>query len=469
MIVGGRRPMVRSIVAVIDNDNPTPDSVYPTSASLLDPLSAPRLAEFRKEIRERFSIGYPRILCAGCRQPVYVSLEGSGVTQNRDGKDAFFAHHAGTAIQCEWGTTSQRLATIDRNRFNGATEGPQHIRLKNMLARILHEDQHFQDVRVESVIMRCNEWRKPDVSAVFENKRVAFELQLSTTHLPVLVDRENFYKKNNMRLMWLTSASKDNMDLSRQVFQDIYWNNQEQIFAVDEQALEQTKISGVLHLWNLRIVPELNSKGLAPKWRKTLVSRNQIDWNTSSGHPVVHEKEYGEKARELVLERFRDPLAKFIDELGKGRENGHLFAGKAWNEIASQINAIKWNEAEFDGAFGAFGVLASVAAGKKLDSSRYGKDKLVDIINNFLEQNSSRKWTNILQQIARAYDHNDLISRASTQKKIDRNRRENQPDLQRKYKPMLEIIFSRAARYWIGNPPKIDVTSLAKHGKHAEQ
>ena len=49
---------------------------------------------------------------------------------------------------------------------------------------------------------RC-EWRKPDVKALYGDKFIAFEIQLSTTFLSVIVERREFYLKNNALIFWI--------------------------------------------------------------------------------------------------------------------------------------------------------------------------------------------------------------------------------------------------------------------------
>lgn len=128
-----------------------------------------------------------------------MSLSGAGDAEGRDGRDAFFAHHARTAEDCEWGTGGENLRDIDRQKYGGATEGIQHQRPKAMLAFVLEADPTFSEVQVEHVISQPPQWRKPDVAAAFLNGLVAFGLQLATTPLPDIVAREAFYERHGVR------------------------------------------------------------------------------------------------------------------------------------------------------------------------------------------------------------------------------------------------------------------------------
>ena len=252
---------LRSIAVVADLDAKEPEHHFRAAASLLDPLSAPQLALFRRAVRTRYQARDARLLCGKCGEPVYVSLSGTGDPEGRDGRDAFFAHHPGMADNCEWGAIGQNPRDIDRLKYGGATEGAQHQRLKAMLATMLQADPIFGNVQVEHVISRPPHWRKPDVAATFLDGLVAFDLQLATTQLPAIVAREEFYESHGIRYVWVT-CTDDGRHLARQAFQDIYWNNDAQIFGIDARAEAATLASGELHLWALTVAPRLDASGL---------------------------------------------------------------------------------------------------------------------------------------------------------------------------------------------------------------
>ena len=84
---GIHRQMVRSIEVVKDHDALQPEQRFCAAASLLNSLSAPQLSKFRYEIRIRYKDGNPRLLCAKCSKPVYVSLSGAGNPDQRDGRE----------------------------------------------------------------------------------------------------------------------------------------------------------------------------------------------------------------------------------------------------------------------------------------------------------------------------------------------------------------------------------------------
>ena len=189
-----------------------------------------------------------------------------------------------TAEDCEWGTGGEDPREIDRLKYGGATESVQHQRLKSMLATMLEADRAFNDIQVENVISRPPHWRKPDVTATFLGNLITFDLQLATTQLPDIVAREDFYEQHNIRYVWVTN-SDDAQNLARQAFQDIYWNNNAQIFGLDGRAKSVSIESGELHLWALSVKPRFDARGLRSVWQRQLVPRKKlIGTHSLDGH-----------------------------------------------------------------------------------------------------------------------------------------------------------------------------------------
>lgn len=442
----------RTIVVVEDRDANEPEHRFRATASLLDPLSAPQLALFRRAVRTRYQAGEARLLCGKCGMPVYVSLSGAGDPEDRDGRDAFFAHHPGMADNCEWGAVGQNPRDIDRLKYGGATEGTQHQRLKAMLADMLETDPAFGNVQVEHVISRPPHWRKPDVAATFLDGLVAFDLQLATTQLPAIVAREEFYQSHGIRYVWVTSTD-DARNLARQAFQDIYWNNDAQIFGIDARAEAATLASGQFHIWALTVAPHLDTGGLRSVWEHRLVRRDDIDWHTPSGRPRYPGADFDKAVRALIETRFAVPRQRLVNATRHSEHAAYLEAGRAWDEIARAVGAPFWATTEPDRVFKAIGVLATAAAGMKMDASAFSSEQLTSIFNDLLETTACRGWTTALQHIARVHGHGALLEAASTQKKIARNLDEEHPDLHRRYAAMLDIIFPKSARSRLSGPP----------------
>lgn len=94
-------------------------------------------------------------------------------------------HHARGFVQ-------RQIAAM---KYNGAKESLLHRQMKLWLVESLYASGQFTDIRQEKRWQGTitSEWRKPDVRAVFGGTPIAFEIQLSTTFLDVIVERRRFY------------------------------------------------------------------------------------------------------------------------------------------------------------------------------------------------------------------------------------------------------------------------------------
>lgn len=122
-----------------------------------------------------------------------------------------------------------------RYRYNGQKEGERHKYLKELIASKLRSDSRFSEPLVEKRLNGASaKWRQPDVSTVFEEKTIAFEVQLSTTFLNVIVERKSFYKKNGIYLIWIFDKYHSSVENMRFTEKDIFFPNHHNTFFIDK-------------------------------------------------------------------------------------------------------------------------------------------------------------------------------------------------------------------------------------------
>ncbi|MGV8834244.1 MAG: hypothetical protein ACOH2N_19945 [Devosia sp.] len=246
----------RAIAMVIDTSFPVGEQVR-TTQSVLDPLTPVGLAELRAEVHAAQAAGTPRFLCAGCQRPVHLAQRPAGPDVTRNGLAAFFRHFAAAdAPPCPCRTVPG-VHNIGAVQFAGLQEGLDHHTLKHALADCLRHDPRFSDVQVEKRITGADgNWRVPDVSALFEGRRIAFDLQLATLPISTIRERDTFYAANGVHHVWLTDAA-DLSRLSHQGFCDLHLNMAGRIFAIDDASIGLSLRDGRFQLRELSIVPRL--------------------------------------------------------------------------------------------------------------------------------------------------------------------------------------------------------------------
>lgn len=229
--------------------------------------------ERRREAIEHLLKGMDNMVCAVCNQPVHIA--------GTKDQEFFFKHYKekGDCPIKTKGELSQR--EIDRMRYAGVKESSLHLQLKDEIeAALLADSSRCVDVRKEQVRRSAfdpKSWRKPDVSCEFMGKKMVFEVQLSTTYLNVIVEREAHYREDQTFVVWLF-ASFDPNDL-RFVEKDILYANHGHAFVFDEAArvksAELKKL--VLHCYRF-----LNpAVGVSGGWVDSFVDLADLQYDTT--------------------------------------------------------------------------------------------------------------------------------------------------------------------------------------------
>ena len=86
-------------------------------------------------------------------------------------------------------------------------------------------------------------WRKPDVIAKYNNLNIVFELQLSTTFISVVVQRDIFYRLNDYFIIWVFNFDDNQkyVDLTNLMCKDIYYANKRNVFIFDAEAQQASE------------------------------------------------------------------------------------------------------------------------------------------------------------------------------------------------------------------------------------
>ncbi len=198
------------------------------------------LIRWRRIFEESILAGEHRFICTNCRQDVKIS----GRKYER-GQVAFFSH-LHDSDYCEIKTTSGlSKEQIEARKYGLVAESDRHKRLKRLIHEALDgyasREKGVADVveekRVNSNLPYMN-WRKPDVIAKYNNLNIVFELQLSTTFISVVVQRDIFYRLNDFFIIWVFNFDDNQkyVDLTNLMCKDIYYANKRNVFIFDAEA-----------------------------------------------------------------------------------------------------------------------------------------------------------------------------------------------------------------------------------------
>lgn len=208
------------------------------------------IMHWRRALEESVLTGHARLICPYCKQ----MLKLCGRRSSR-GVVSYFSHLY-DSDDCEIKTTTmQSREVIEARKYGLVGESERHIRLKHLIAGALSSERSrgmgISDVAIEQRInsqIPYMRWRRPDVQARYGELNLVFELQLSTTFLSVVVDRDIFYRLNGWYIIWIFNFedNKEYVNLHNLMCKDIYYANKRNIFIFDEEAQRLTDVKGTL-------------------------------------------------------------------------------------------------------------------------------------------------------------------------------------------------------------------------------
>lgn len=227
----------------------------------------------RRTLEEAAQRNEKTLVCAICRQALKIR-------GNRDGRFSIHFAHLYDSGDCPIKTGKKYSADeILRMKYNGAKESDLHIQLKNAIADTIRKDNRFSNIDVDKTFRTeglLKEWKRPDVAAVFNDKRIVFEVQLSTTFLSLIVQREMFYLRNNTFIMWVFNEFETDIDAQRFSEKDIIYSNNHNAFMVNDETLRLSEEEGKFLLYCFYQRP-LSSGRLI--WEKDLISFDDITFD----------------------------------------------------------------------------------------------------------------------------------------------------------------------------------------------
>lgn len=233
-----------------------------------------RLIRVRTKLKEALHRHETRLACAICAVPVYLVAK----TEKN-----FYFRHAKEDGSCPAVTRSAlTVDEINAIKYLGARESPAHIETKSFIERSLKADPAFSDIQTEKrwkSKRRPSDYRQPDVQAHFRQTRVAFEVQLSTTFLNVVVGRREFYRGEKAMLIWI--VRRFDPEDRRLTIDDLLFNNNSNILVVDNETvrLSAEQSAFMARCWYRE--PYLEQGQVQHRWSNTLVKVRDMTFDVA--------------------------------------------------------------------------------------------------------------------------------------------------------------------------------------------
>ena len=209
------------------------------------------LQKWRAIFQQCISQNNRRFVCPKCLEMIRISGRG-----DERGVPAIFTHK-NDSVLCKKTTTGQSEEDINRKKYGLFGQSQRHKNLKQELYDSLRDRNSLllgisnveMEKRVYSTLPFFS-WRQPDVQMEYQEHKIVFEIQLSTTFLSVITERDTFYRLNDYYIIWVFNFDDNRkyVDLNNLAMKDIYFANKRNAFIFDDEARKWSRESGQLVL-----------------------------------------------------------------------------------------------------------------------------------------------------------------------------------------------------------------------------
>ena len=264
------------------------------------------IVPLRMHICESLRSERPLCTCPLCSTPVYL-------VANKEKR--FFFRHLVEDGSCPAQTRNALTEEeIRRRKYHGLRECEAHKRIKALIERSLRADPSFRDTAIlqEKRWRSAHDpkrWRQPDVRAVRDTQRFAFEVQLSTTFLSVVAERRVFYKSEGALLVWIMADFSP--DYRRMTTDDLLFSNNSNILVVNEETALLSERLSAFHLRCFYRRPVLDDGVVRDQWESKLIRFSELTCVVEE--QCVYYFDYKGEEKRLYADRVATLRADFFE------------------------------------------------------------------------------------------------------------------------------------------------------------
>ena len=247
----------------------------------------------------------PFLVCSTCGQLVQIS-GGRG-----ERKKVTYFKHLKDSKDCPIKTDSNSSKEdILRGKYNGQKEGKEHIETKKLIASFLELNKstkgEISRYDLEKIIKGNRdflEWRKPDITSFFKDKTLVFEIQLSTTFLDVICERQYFYKEKQMFILWVFRKFEIEEDKQRFTQKDVFYSNNRNAFILNDEAIRLSEENKDLYLLCQYQEPIARGERLIYEWREKYVCLSELIFDETTYKVYYYDVDKSEQKIRLEIEQ----------------------------------------------------------------------------------------------------------------------------------------------------------------------
>jgi len=218
--------------------------------------------------------GKVRYVCQKCKKPMVLR----SMLVEKDRENRFFLKHRYRSEECG-GTRGMTHDAICAMTYANKKESLAHKEYKALIVASLNADASLSDTRVEAAwhALEGVRWRKPDVQTTRGEQRIAMEVQLSTTFVEVVAQRQAFYRQNVGSLIWFFR----NLAISdfRQAEDDIFCSNNRNAFLITPETVALSEQKGRMAMECAWQEPYLDGEAIKLRHGRQVVFFDQLSFD----------------------------------------------------------------------------------------------------------------------------------------------------------------------------------------------
>lgn len=197
--------------------------------------------------------------CGICRARVKIAHR-----RYRNDKESLFFIHAQKNINCPWTISADKskdyytegidIEELTEDEIETELNSDSKVIYRNLKLKIvsLLNSEKSKAMGVAEVcmdkIIRSNspymKWRRPDISFNFKDRKVVIELQNNNVDLDTIVDKDIFYRLNNIQVIWIFGNGEESRYDYMKLFnyKNTLFANHRNVFVLDKQAMEESTL-----------------------------------------------------------------------------------------------------------------------------------------------------------------------------------------------------------------------------------
>ena len=225
--------------------------------------------------------------CYYCKQKI--RIRGGNTRGTNRKEDIFHFAHLNDSDDCHIKTNNVYTKDeVDIITYNGAKESILHQKIKGKIAEFLNRNievkKEVSNVEIEKIVKNqvSKLWKKPDINAYFLDKRMAIELQLSTTWLSVITLRQEFYKNEGIYIFWIFHTFNENDYERKQTYNDVIYTNNQNAYIFNEETYELSKKENDLILKCYFKTYFRNGMELGERWENVFIKLSDLTFDAKT-------------------------------------------------------------------------------------------------------------------------------------------------------------------------------------------